>query len=46
MMPLAIMDPDNFCRSVGLKGDVVSYAKLDWDGVDNLEDGGIVVGLK
>ena len=46
MVPLAIMDPNIFCRCVGLKGDVVSYAKLDWDGVDDLEDGGIVVGLK
>ena len=46
MVTLTIMDPDNFCRCVGLEGNVVSYAKLDWNGVDDLEDGGIMIGLK
>ena len=46
MVPLTVMYPDNFCRCVGFEGDVVTYAKFDWNGVDDLENGGIVVGLK
>ena len=46
VVPLTVMYPDNFCRCVGFEGDVVTYAKFDWNGVDDLENGGIVVALK
>ena len=46
MVTLMIMNPDNFCGCVRLDGDVVPHAELDWNGVDDLEDGGVMIGLK
>ena len=43
---MTVMHPDNFCRCVGFESDVVTYAKSDWDGVDDLEDLGIVLRLE
>ena len=45
-MRLTIVYPDDFCGCVGFKSDVVTYAKLDWDGVDVLENLGIVLGFE
>ena len=46
MVPLTIMDPDNFCRCVRLNNNVVPYAELDRNGVDDVMNGRVVSRLK
>ena len=44
-MRMTVVYPDDFCGCVRFKSDVVTYAKPNWDGVDDLEDLGMVLGL-
>ena len=38
LIPLAIVHPDNLSGCVGLNNNVVTNAKLYWDGFDELMD--------
>ena len=46
MVRLKIKYPDDFCGCVGFKSDVVTCAKPNLDGVDDLEDLGMVLRLE
>ena len=46
MVPLTIMDPDNFCRCARLNNTVVPDAELDRNGVDDVMNGRVVSRLK
>ena len=46
MVPLTIMDADDFCRCVRLDNNVVPYAELDRNGVDDVMNGRVVSRLK
>ena len=43
---MTIVCPDDFCGCVRFKSDVVAYAEFNWDGVDMLENLGIVLGFE
>ena len=45
-MRMTVVYPDDFCGCVRFKSDVVTYAKPNWDGVDDLEDLGMVLRLE
>ena len=43
---MTVVYADDFCECVWFKSDVVTYAKSEWDGVDDLEDLGVVLRLE
>ena len=45
LIPLAIVHPDNLSGCVGLNNNVVTNAKLYWDGFDELMDAWWLFGL-
>ena len=46
MVPLSVMDPEDFCERFRLNDDVVPDAKLNGNGLNELVDGWMVFGLK
>ena len=46
MVPLTIMDANDFCRCVRLNNNVVPYAELEGNGVDDVMNGRVVFKLK
>ena len=46
MIPLAVMNPEDFCESFGLDDDVVTDDELDRNGFDEMIDAWMMVGLK
>ena len=46
MIPLSVVDPEDFSERFGLNDDVVPDAKLNGNGLDESVDGRRVFGLK
>ena len=46
MVPLAVVDPEDFGEGLGLNNDAVPDGELDRNGLDKLIDTWVEVGLK